>query len=123
MPAADTTNREYLQEVSLQKSEALVGVYENTPGTQHEAIVISTLGLRVLRDDSWTYIRYDEIERADTEGIDTPQDKQMVDGLWVRLASGESVWLPVKGRQGKFRDAFTFLHFLRRVLEHIERQA
>jgi len=101
-----------LGEIDLEENEKLIGVYRN-PGSSDTNIAVTELGLRAKEADGWSFIRFDDIEEATAH----PPDKHEADSILLLLRSGEEVAVPVKGKNGRFRDVFEFLRFLDRVKE------
>jgi hypothetical protein len=106
---------EYVKDVLLKENEILIGVYENFPHGHDESIVITNFGLHYYIDKQWEFIPYNII----TESKIQSPIKENVEEISLTLVSGKLVWLPVRGGQGRFRDAFEFLRFLMRVTEDI----
>lgn len=104
----------WIQDVIFQRGEDCVGIYENHPGRKEEAIVITTLGLHIFRNEEWQYISYDQIE-----SVKTPTDKRVADQLEIQLHDNNVASVPIKGGQNNLRDAFSFLRFLDRVVRDL----
>ncbi len=113
----------YVQDVSLRGGEQVLGVYENFPGSRVDSIVVTDLGLYVVRDLSWHYIPYKDIERTT---LPLPADrtikerKRAADRIVLTLASGQVVEIFVRGEtrdaSGRVmsRDVYSFDAFLLR---------
>jgi hypothetical protein len=98
-----------IKRLKLGAGENPIGVYDNHTGSMQERILITNKGVYIYRENGWDSIRYEEID-----SVGTPESKD-VEGLTVRFVDGSSTEIPVRGKRGKFRDAFEFLRFLNRV--------
>jgi hypothetical protein len=89
-----------------------IGIYMNPDPVQPEAIVVSERGLLAIRSGSVQKIEFSEIESTRSpSAADEGTDISLV------LRSGIVVSLRVGGTDGRFRDVFSFVRFLDRVLE------
>lgn len=116
---SDSSEPHLLSQASFSPKEDILGIYENSPGAWQEAIIISDEGLRIFLNAGWHFIPY-----ADMCAVDVPEakDKQTVDLLLIRLVSGSTIELPVRGGRGKLRDVWEFLRFLQRVHAIVQEQ-
>jgi hypothetical protein len=105
---APATLAERAPGVTLRADEAALGVYQNTPGRGDDAIVVTTRGLHVRVASQWEIIDYDTIQQ-----LRGPRSKEEVSGVFVQLADGRDLMIPVRGAHDPFRDALGFLRFLR----------
>lgn len=108
-----TASPSLVMKLSLEKDEEVLGIYENYLGIEFESIVITTLGLYLLGEKSVLSIKYSEIA-----GISSPQTKDD-NKLLITLKNGNIATLQILGGNGQFRDIFSFLRFLNRVIEHL----
>ena len=76
---------------------------------------ITDRALHVQTGGLWTRIPYHEIH-----GIKGPESKAD-DAIWLSFGETSDFELAITGTQGKFKDVFPFIHFLRRVMEDIEK--
>ncbi len=89
-----------------------IGVYINPDSVQPEAIFVAERGLLAIRSGSVQKIEFSEIESTRSpSAADYNTDISLV------LRSGNAVSLRVAGTDGRFRDVFSFVRFLDRVLE------
>ncbi len=109
---SDSSEPHLLSQASFSAKEDILGVYENIPGAWQEAIIISDAGLRIFLNAGWLFIPYADMCAVDVPGA---KDKQTVDLLLIRLVSGITIELPVRGGRGKLRDVWEFLRYLQRV--------
>jgi hypothetical protein len=114
-----TDDIHYLGDFSFRDNEEPVGIYENLVGEPDESIIITTLGLYIFRAGDWEFVGYDEIRAITKPKV----EKLAVDRLFLHLASGRRVDVPIKGGEGRFRDVYEFLRFLMRVTESIQSRA
>jgi hypothetical protein len=91
----------------------VIGVYINPDSVQPEAIFVSERGLLATRSGSVQKIEFSQIES--TRSPSAADDDNAVIALVLR--SGIVVNLRVAGTEGRFRDVFSFVRFLDRVLE------
>jgi DNA helicase HerA-like ATPase len=90
----------------------LIGAYKNPNSVQPDTILIAEHGLVAVKSGIAQRIEFSEIESIRSPGAqDDNSDISLV------LRSGIVVGLPVAGRDGRFRDVFSFVRFLARVLE------
>lgn len=95
----------------LKPGEAVLGVYENEPGSDRDMIVVTDHGMHLRVEGGWTPIAYDTIERVN---VDMVLPKMQTHRIMIALRDGEIVDLPIRGGDGRFRDVFAFHRFLRR---------
>jgi hypothetical protein len=90
-------------------------VYENEAGDLCGAVAVTNR--RVLLEDSghWESIAFTEIASIDTPAPATVEKGEAA--LTVRLTTGRSLVVPIRGRNGRFFDLFEFSRFLARVRE------
>lgn len=105
------------QKVDLQIGEVYLGVYENIPDSLEDSITVTSLGLHTYRGGEWEFLNYEHIE-----SIRIPSRKEEAAELEIHLYDGYTTRIPVRGGQGRFRDAFEFLRFLDRVRDDIRRR-
>lgn len=94
----------------VRQEDTLIGVYENVNTKDSQYIVIGLLGLYILFERQWRFIKY-----SDIKSLEVPGQKTAATGLLLTLLSGEEVWLSIDGGNERFRDVFEFLRFLNRV--------
>lgn len=90
----------------------LVGLYRNPDAEQPEAILVTEEGLLAMRPGASQWVRFSELE-----SILSPSADSESNDISLRLRSGIVVGLRIAGRDGRFRDVFSFVRFLDRVLE------
>lgn len=88
---------------------APIGCYEN-PGSTNQCIYVFAEGMAWLDEAQLLEVRFSEI--AEVRLADDKESEQ----LMLRLASGSTIYLPIRGKHGRFRDSLEFLRFLDRVL-------
>lgn len=104
---------EWLEEVVL-KDDVLLGIYENAPTCQDQ-VIVTEQALYAPVEGTWTRIPYREIDGtyvASEHGELEGRDKSIAVRIMV-LTGGREIAVPMKGRQGRFRDVFEFSRFLR----------
>lgn len=89
-----------------------IGVYKNPDKVDPEAILICDGGLILIRSGSAQNISFSDIQstRSPSATEDNPD-------ISIVLHSKIVVRLRVAGADGQFRDVFSFVRFLDRVLE------
>jgi hypothetical protein len=104
---------QYRSRLNLVKEPGdLIGVYENPENIQPAAILFTERGLLVLGVGTPQWIQFSEIA-----SIHGPSNKADDFVITVLLRSGASTRLTVAGADGQFRDAFSVVRFLDRVLQ------
>jgi hypothetical protein len=98
-------------EASGSKGET-VGIYVNPVGTDPEAIVVTDSELVMVSSGVATSVPYAEIQ-----SVHGPAEKQRDLDIRASLRSGTVVTLRIAGADGRFRDVYSFVRFLDRVLE------
>ncbi len=104
-----------------EQGEVRLGVYENVPEKADESVLVTTSGLYVGRAAGWDFVAYDDIDEVQTPHIEAPSDKVCFDAVTVRLKDGRQTNIPIRGGDGKSRDAWEFLRFLIRVTADLRR--
>jgi hypothetical protein len=107
--------RDLPHHVSLHRDEAVVGFYENIPGSTDSGVLVTDQGLHVDRGGSWEFLPFCEMASVDLEGGEKSLD---VDNLVIRLRNGESALVPFTGGNPALgtRDTFSAWTFLKNVL-------
>jgi hypothetical protein len=93
---------------------ALVGRY-SCPENPAEGVDIFANGLVWLADDHRTVVLF-----SDVVEVELPDGKES-DGLFLKTVDGRQVFLPVRGRRGRFVDSLAMLRFLDRVISDLQR--
>lgn len=90
----------------------VVGVYENPPGVDPAFVVVTdrALGCAGAGDQRW--ILFDDI--ATTHG---PAEKLVDDAITIVLKSGTRTQIRIADGDGRFKDVFSFVRFIDRVIE------
>ena len=97
---------------ALTTGETGIGVYVNNQIDFTDLVLVTSKGVHVFKNNYWEGVQYSEIEKAET-----PDNKEKVYGINLRLRSGEGFWLPITGNKaGRFFDAFDVLRFFDRIL-------
>ena len=104
----------HIQEVQSRALGEVIGCYKNPEPIQPEAILVAEHGLLSLGPGIDQYINFSDIKSVAGPGADTDSSD-----ISVVLKSGIAVRLRVAGRDGKYRDVFSFVRFLSRVTEDI----
>jgi hypothetical protein len=89
-----------------------IGVYRNPDAVQPESIFVAERGLLVIRSGT-----AQKVEFSDIASIHSPSAADDSADISLVLRSRIAVNLRVAGREGRFRDVFSFVRFLDRVLE------
>jgi hypothetical protein len=90
--------------------EEILGVYQNPEEYGGEWVLVTTRRLVVGRSNAER-----EIGFVDVESVEGPTDKSARDGVRVRTREGSIIFLPIRGGEGRFRDAFEFMRFVMRA--------
>ncbi len=93
----------------MQDNEAAGGLYDNSNGDCSQSH-ITTKGLLVFERDTVHRIDFSDISEL------LSPDSKSVRHLDLRLTNGAVRILPIEGGEGRLRDAFGFLRFLRHVV-------
>ena len=100
---------------TLATGETGVGVYVNNQTDFSDLVFVTTKGVHVFKNKCWEGVQYSEIAKAET-----PENKEKVCGINLRLLSGKDFWLPITGNKaGRFFDAFEVVRFFDRILSPI----
>jgi hypothetical protein len=103
---------EYCQRFASWAPEAVVGVYENPPSAPPSTIVITEKGLY------WPSAGGLEcLEFASLRDVRGPDEKTGAVELELDLLDGSSRALRIEGGDGKYRDVYSVVRFLARVIE------
>ena len=100
------------RQLGLQDEEVPCGIYTNEEESEPKSIVVTTKGLHLLGISAPRFIPYISIV-----GIGTPTKDPADTTLHVELVDGSRVALAITGREGRLKDIFEFLRFLRRVTD------
>lgn len=110
---------EYLKALFERNNLALleenIGFYENHDGSIEEGILISDKEISILSTSKTQTFFYDEIDMI--LPLDNKEDMKKI---VIVLNSGDKVFVPVYGENGRFKDIFEFSRFLNRVYEDIK---
>jgi hypothetical protein len=98
-------------ETSGSKGET-IGIYVNPVGTDPEAIVVTDTELVTVSSGVPLSIPYAEIQ-----SVHGPVEKQRDLDIRADLRSGKVVTLRIAGADDRFRDVYSFVRFLDRVIE------
>jgi hypothetical protein len=98
----------------LRENEKLIGYYENDRENAAIRVYVTTNGI-IWRKQAWTRIDY-----SDIEDVRVDQEKTMVDRLLLQSANGEAT-IPIMGGEGRLRDAWIVLQFLRQCRSDIDK--
>ncbi|MBT4879427.1 MAG: hypothetical protein HON43_00425 [Alphaproteobacteria bacterium] len=93
---------------------SFAGIYRNTPGTIEDSVVVGRKGVQVIRKDSSDIVFYEEVK--DIKPFLPGEGKLKYECLEVVLKSNEEISIPIRNGDGKLRDAFEFLRFMRRAM-------
>lgn len=95
----------------------IVGVYINPPAEVPNAIVVTENGLLVVRSGARQWIKFSELRSIQASGAENGDPE-----ILLTLKSGIVVGIRVAGADDRFRDVFSFVRFLDRVIEDRERK-
>lgn len=99
----------------LEEGERSLAVYRN-PGDDPALVIITTSGIYLSNTGSLANIDYDDIESFEL----LEKDKENAATLRFFLVDGRWMDMPFAGRDGRFRDVFSFHRFFQRVLSDRE---
>jgi len=105
----------YRQRVESKALGEVIGWYKNPEPVQPEAILVAERGLLSIGRGIDQCINFSDIRSVAGPGADTNSSN-----ISIVLKSGIAVLLPIAGRDGKYRDVFSFIRFLNRVTEDAE---
>lgn len=100
----------WLNSVSLPGD--LIGVYENPQNIEPKAVFVTNRGLLMIGNRPAQCVEFSELE-----SVHGPQNKDDDFDIVLTLRSGTKIHLTIAGTEGRFRDIFSFVRFLNRVLE------
>ena len=106
----------YRERIDLNAVGELVGCYRNPEPAQMEAVVITERGLLTIRPGLHQWIEFSDIRSVAAPSADTDSSE-----ISLVLLSGMAVRFAIEGRDGKYRDVFSFVRFLDRIVEDRER--
>jgi hypothetical protein len=106
--SADDTR---LKGVALHPGEEIVGLYHNPPPVRL-SVLVTSLGLHIVGANSSTYVPFESVTH-----IDTPTSKTESEDVALWSRDGSRITVPIRGEQGRFKDVFEFVRFMRRVLK------
>jgi hypothetical protein len=113
-PAIDFSN---INGPALGPDESWLGIYWNASEQIEGALLFSDHRVCIFRSEAWTGIDYSSIR-----DVLLSRHKQETEGLTVLYDwhdESHQIDLPVRGGDGKLRDAFEVLRFLNRVTEDL----
>jgi hypothetical protein len=102
---------DYCQRFAPSANEEIVGVYENPPPAQPSAIIITESGLYWASTEGTQHVEFSSLR-----SVLGPTDKT---GSEVKLGlrDGGSRIIRIEGNEGKYRDVFSVVRFLDRVMD------
>ncbi|BCX05936.1 MAG: hypothetical protein KatS3mg053_3874 [Candidatus Roseilinea sp.] len=102
----------YGRDVELVSEDELIGVYENVPGSQDNAIIVSAYGIYTYQSSVWMFVPYTDILE-----VSIPEDdKHVADRIELHLTNKRKLTVLVVGGDAKFRDVYEVLRFFDRVI-------
>jgi hypothetical protein len=111
-PVGDDELANYRARIKSNAFEDLVGYYRNPEPASLEAVVITERGLLTIRPGLHQWIEFSDIKSIVGPRADTGSSE-----ISLVLLSGIVVRFAIEGREGKYRDVFSFVRFLDRVIE------
>ena len=103
-----------LEKYLLREGEEIIGAYENSDDIRKN-IIITTIGILIFSGNGWKSIDYDHILRTNIQ-LDSNNDKRTAEKINFQLQSGAEVGILISGGDDRTRDAWSFLHFMMRVI-------
>lgn len=103
---------EYCQRFASWAPEAIVGVYENPPTAQLSMIVITEKGLYFSSAGGRECLEF-----ASLRDVRGPAEKAVAMEVNLELLDGSSRVICIEGGDGKYRDVYSVVRFLDRVIE------
>ncbi len=103
---------EYCQRFTSWAPEAVVGVYENPPTAEPSAIVITEEAL-YWPSAGATHC----VEFASLRDVRSPDEKTAAAEIKLNLLDGSNRVIRIEGGDGKYRDVYSMIRFLDRVIE------
>ena len=90
----------------------VVGAYENPPGVDPALVVVTDWALGSIGANEHRWILFDDI--ATTHG---PAEKLVDDVITIVLKSGARAQMRIAGGDDRFKDVYSFVRFIDRVVE------
>jgi hypothetical protein len=109
---ADATSAPQFAQIGAHNYGSVIGVYENPPGVDPALVVITESALGCIGSEQARWIKFDDI--ATTQG---PKEKLTDDTITVVLKSGIETTVRIAGGDDRFKDIFSFVRFIDRVVE------
>jgi hypothetical protein len=103
-----------LHDVHIERDH-IFGVYENVPDSSEDAILFAVYGIYWL-GEIVQFIRYDQIQHTTAVCLNREFEKTSVDTLKITMNSGEELFVPARGGDGRFRDAWELMRFMLRAV-------
>jgi len=105
----------YFPSLGVPDGQTALGIYENTPNSILDCVVITNQALCVDRGDRLEEIRFDDMASVTW----APRDKQEANSLEIRMRDRSVKYVPVRrrfGPGGKYGDVFEFVRFVDRSI-------
>jgi hypothetical protein len=102
---------EYCERYRDHADEDLIGVYENPPGITPRVVVITEEGMYMHGEEGVACLKF-----HDLLSIRGPDDKTGSGRIQVAERNGHSSTIRIEGGNGKFRDVYSMVRFLDRVV-------
>jgi len=103
---------EYCKQYSSLVQGSVIGVYVNPDGFYPEAIVITAHGLCIPGEAGVQHIQFRHLLT-----VRGPNEKEADGDLHLTLQGGGDITLRVEGGDGKYKDVYSMVRFLSRVIE------
>ena len=89
----------------------LIGIYVNPPGVEPAFVVVTSQGMGCIGSKRQRWIMFDDVE-----GSHGPREKLVDDCITIVLKSGSHMKVRIAGGDGRFRDVYSFVRFIDRVV-------
>jgi hypothetical protein len=103
----------YVSVIPADDRRNMVGIYENTEASVAECVVITVSGLLIEKGGVWERHAFSEVKAAHAPPKEQGNEESL--GVTIEKTDSTSIFIPIRGRQGRFQDAFEFTRFLIRV--------
>ena len=104
----------------LGAGEIPIGIYENSPGSIVQSLLITDRGLHYNDNDDWLFVPYEEMVSVELQG---GENSLATDNIAIQLRGEATTLLPVLGGDPTIgtKDTFAMLMFLNHVMGDLNR--
>jgi hypothetical protein len=115
-PIPEQDREKYLTDYCFQKDEQLLGIYKNDIKNNLDDVLFTDKGIHFYVENKKIFIAYNQIKDLHVEG-----EKITANTLLITYGDNgdQKIKLLIKGGEGKCRDIFEILRYLRRVMDDV----